>query len=106
MRQYRDPGRLDLFGGDQRAALFFGLHFSEVSPRPDEARPFNGIVWCARLRLQRSVAQIADIATHRPDQIVLAAFGLRDYALAAQLLDPTFRQIQQPRNHADGLGCR
>ena len=103
-RQNRDPGRLDLFGGDQRAALFVGFHLGKVSPRSDEPRTFGGIIWRTRLRLQRLIAQIADIATHRPDQIILAAFGLRDYALAAQLLDPPLREVEQARDHADGLG--
>ena len=85
-------------------ALFFGFHLGEVSACSDEAGPLSGIVWRTRLRLQRLITQITDIAPHRPDQVILAPLSLRDHALAAQLLDPPFREVEQPRDHADGLG--
>ena len=85
-------------------ALFFGFHLGEVSACSDEAGPFSGIVWRTRLRPQRLITQIADIAPHRPDQIIMSALSLRDHPFTAQLLDPPFRKVEQARDHADGLG--
>ena len=99
-----DPGCLNLVRCNQSVAFFFGFHFSEVCPRSDEPRTFSGIVWRTRLRFKRLVTQITDIATHGPDEIILPTFGLRDHTLSAQLLHPPFREIQKPRNDADGLG--
>ena len=87
-------------------ALFLSLHLGKIGPGPDEARALGRIIRRTGLSLGGLVSQIAHIAAHRADQIVLTAIGLRDHALAAQLLDPTFREIQQPRDYADGLGCR
>lgn len=102
-RQDGDPGGLDLFGRNQRASLFLGLHLGEISPRPNEARPLGRVIRRTGLRLRGLIAQIADITAHRADQVVLAALGLRDHTLAAELLDPTLREIEEPRDHADGL---
>ena len=103
-RQNGDPGSLDLFGGDQRAALFLRFHLGKVGPRSDKTCAFSRIFRCARLCLQRLIAQIADIAADRSDQVVLTTLGLRDYTLSAQLLDPPFRKVEQARDHANGLG--
>ena len=102
-RQNGDPGGLDLFGRNQRATLFLGLHLGEISPRPNEARPLSRVIRRTGLRLRGLIAQVADIAANRSDQVVLAALGLRDHALSAQLLDPALREIEEPRDHADGL---
>ncbi|RJL22162.1 hypothetical protein C9E82_17910 [Paracoccus siganidrum] len=102
-RQNGDPSGLDLFGRDQRTALFHGLHLGEISPRPNEARPLRRVIRRTGLCLGGLIAQVADIAAHRADQVVLAALSLRDHALAAQLLDPALREIEKPRDHADGL---
>lgn len=100
----RNPGGLDLVRCDQRVALFLGFHFSEVSPSTDEPRTFGGIVWRTGLRFERLIAQVADVAAHGANQVILPPLSLGDYALAAQLLDPSFREIQKPCDDADGLG--
>ena len=105
-RQHGDPGGLDLAGRDQRPALLVGLHLGEIGPRPDEAGALGRVVRRPGLRLRGLVAQVADIAPHRADEIILPALRLRDDPLAAQLLHPAFREIEQPRDHADGLGRR
>ena len=51
-RQNGDPGGLDLFGRNQRAALFLGLHLGEISPRPNEARPLGRVIRRTGLRLR------------------------------------------------------
>ena len=101
--QNGDPGGLDLFCRDQRATLFLGLHLGKISPRPNEARPLGRVIRRTGQRLRCLFAQVADIAAHRADQVILAALGLRDHALAAQLLNPALREIEEPRDHADGL---
>ena len=93
-RQNGNPGRLDLLGRNQRVALFLGLHLGKVGPRPYEARALSRIVRRTGLRLQRLIAQVAHIAAHRPDQLILAALRFGDDPLAAQLLDPPFRKIK------------
>jgi hypothetical protein len=58
------------------------------------------------LSLHREVAQVDDVAAHRADEVVLAAHGLRDHPLAAQLLDAPLGEVEQPRDHADRLRVR
>ena len=105
-RQNGNPGRLDLVGRNQRVALFLGLHLGKVGACANEAGSFGGIVRRTSLGLQGLIAQVTHIAAHRPDQLIMAALSLGDDPLTAQLLNAPFRQIKQPRNHADGLGGR
>jgi len=78
-RQHRDPRRLHLIGHKQCAALFFSLHLGQISPRPNEARAFRGKVRSPRLRFHRLIAQVAHVAPHGVDQVILPSLRLRDH---------------------------
>lgn len=39
-------------------------------------------------------------------RLAALALRIRDHAISAQLLDPQFQEVEQPRDHARRLVCR
>jgi hypothetical protein len=87
-RQQGDPSRFDALRLEKILAPDGGFHLGEIGLGPGEPCPLAAEIGSPLFGARNLVAQVSDIAANAAHEFILAAFGLGNHALTAELLHP------------------